>query len=117
MKHYAAFRRVAKVGLVGHSMGGLVICEYLHHHGSERRVGKVATMGTPYLGSVEAVVKLATGLGNLSRGMPTERERETARTMPAIYQLLPSYRRAVTSQETSRTDLHGQPAAEWARLI
>ena len=48
-------------------------------------------MGTPYLGSMESVVKLTTGLGNLSGEKPSERERETARSTPAVYQLLPSY--------------------------
>ncbi|MCP5112041.1 MAG: alpha/beta fold hydrolase [bacterium] len=116
LRHYAGSRRVEKVDLVGHSMGGLVICEYLHHHDRERRVGKVATMGTPYQGSAEAVVKLATGLGNLSRGKPSEREREAARTMPAIYQLLPSYGRAVVDRNTSRS-VSLFSANNWQRTI
>lgn len=91
LRHYAGFDKVNKVDLVGHSMGGLIICEYLHQFGNKKLVGKVATMGTPYLGSMEAVVKLTTGLGNLSGERPSERERETARSTPAVYQLLPSY--------------------------
>ncbi len=91
LRHYSGFEKVNKVDLVGHSMGGMVICEYLDQFGDRKRVGKVATMGTPYLGSMEAVVKLTTGLGNLSGERPSERERETARSTPAVYQLLPSY--------------------------
>jgi hypothetical protein len=51
----------------------------------------VATVATPFRGSVEALVKLLTGLGNLSGIPPEEREREAARSMPAMYQLLPSF--------------------------
>ncbi len=91
LRRYRGFESVNKVDLVGHSMGGLLICEYLHQFGDRKLIGKVATMGTPYLGSMEAVVKLTTGLGNLSGERPSERERETARSTPAVYQLLPSY--------------------------
>ena len=30
LRHYKGFDAVNKVDLVGHSMGGLIICEYLH---------------------------------------------------------------------------------------
>lgn len=98
LRHYDGFANNPKVDLVGHSMGGLLICEYLHEFGRRRRIGRVATMGTPYRGSIEAVVKLATGLGSLAGEKPSERERETARSSPATYQLLPSYRGAVLNQ-------------------
>jgi pimeloyl-ACP methyl ester carboxylesterase len=95
LRHYSGFAQNPKVDLVGHSMGGLVICEYLSQLPNKKLVGKVATLGTPFLGSLESLVKLLTGLGNLSGEVPKEREREAARSMPAIYQLLPSFPRAI----------------------
>ncbi len=89
LRHYGGGDDL-EVDLVGHSLGGLVIAEHLAA-GVGARVGKVATLGTPFRGSVEALVKLLTGLGNLSGTPPEEREREAARSMPAMYQLLPSY--------------------------
>jgi len=105
LRHYSGFKgAAAKVDLVGHSMGGLVICEYLSRFGASC-VGRVATLGTPFLGSMEAVVKLTTGLGNLSGARPSERERETARSTPAVYQLLPSYDGAAKSPRGRAVDL------------
>lgn len=90
LRHYGGGEDL-RVDLVGHSLGGLVIAEHLAALGKKARVGKVVTLGAPFRGSVEALVKLLTGLGNLSGTPPEEREREAARSMPAIYQLLPSY--------------------------
>ena len=88
LKHYANPEGL-KVDLVGHSMGGLVITEYLAQAGRSADVGKVATLGTPFRGSVEAVVKITTGMSLLAGSEPKEREREAARVTPAVYQLLP----------------------------
>jgi pimeloyl-ACP methyl ester carboxylesterase len=79
-----------KVNLVGHSMGGLVITAYLAHARARARVAKVVTLATPFRGSFEAVVKLATGTANLGGSAPSSREREAARMTPAVYHLLPS---------------------------
>ena len=105
LRHYAGFTGAkAKVDLVGHSMGGLVICEYLSRYKADR-VGKVVTLAAPFLGSMEAVVKLTTGLGNLSGQKPSERERETARSTPAVYHLLPSYKGAALSTTNTEVSL------------
>ncbi|MGI9204492.1 MAG: lipase/acyltransferase domain-containing protein [Woeseiaceae bacterium] len=90
MRHYADAKNL-QVDLVGHSMGGLAICEYLSQFGRRSKVGKVVTIGTPFLGSVEAIVKIATGMSLLTGPEPKEREREAARVTPSIYQLFPSY--------------------------
>jgi len=100
LRHYRGYERSPKVDLVAHSMGGLVICEYLAQFPAQHSVGKIVTLGTPYLGSIEALVKLLTGLGNISGAVPKAREREAARSMPAIYQLLPSFRGAVKAIST-----------------
>ena len=104
LKHYANAGEL-KVDLVGHSMGGLVICEYLSQFGRGAGVGKVVTIGTPYLGSVEAIVKIATGLSLLTGSEPKGRERETARITPALYQLFPSYAGAVVDASGRDADI------------
>lgn len=88
LKHYARADRL-RVDLVGHSMGGLIITEYLSQAGRRSDVGKVATIGTPFRGSIEAVVKITTGMSLLAGSEPQEREREAARVTPAVYQLFP----------------------------
>ena len=92
LKHYRTipFAKDPRVALVGHSMGGLIIAGYLERYGTEAAVGKVATLATPFQGSFEAVVKLATGTANLGTAAPSSREREAARLTPSLYYLLPS---------------------------
>jgi pimeloyl-ACP methyl ester carboxylesterase len=90
LPHYAD-NPPKRVDLVGHSMGGLLISGYLTLAGSRNRVRRVVTIGTPFRGAVDAVSKLTTGMGTLTGDAPRDRERESARTIPAIYQLLPSF--------------------------
>ena len=52
------------VNLIGHSMGGLLIAGYIERHGGAL-VNKVVTLATPFQGSLEAVLKLATGTADL----------------------------------------------------
>ena len=97
LKHYhnSGYGDDPKVNVVGHSMGGLVIAGYLERAGNKARVAKVATLATPFRGSFEAVVQLATGTSNLSGAAPSSRERETARVTPALYHLIPNFRRGL----------------------
>ncbi len=104
LKHYAKASNL-KVDLVGHSMGGLIICEYLSQTKAQSQVGRVATIGTPFLGSIEAIVKIATGMSLLSGTEPREREREAARVTPAVYQLFPSYKNAALSKDGNQVNL------------
>jgi pimeloyl-ACP methyl ester carboxylesterase len=92
MRHYIkdGFNDIEKVNLVGHSMGGLVITGYLEKYGKDSKVSRVATLATPFKGSFEAVIKVTTGTANLGTGVPSSREREAARVMPALYHLLPT---------------------------
>ncbi|HEX7063295.1 MAG TPA: hypothetical protein VF200_15085 [Woeseiaceae bacterium] len=115
LRHYGNADGLA-VDLVGHSMGGLVICEYLAQAGRRAKVGKVVTIGTPWLGSVEAIVKIATGMTLLTGSEPKERERETARILPAIYQLFPSWPGAVVDAEGRDVDVF-DPANMQASVI
>jgi pimeloyl-ACP methyl ester carboxylesterase len=95
------------VDLVGHSMGGLVIAACLaagkHLTSSGRpQVRRVVTLGTPYLGAVDALAKFATGESEIV-GQRRHTEREIARLTPAVYQLLPVYERAFFDLATQRT--------------
>lgn len=95
LKHYHddAWARRPRVDLVGHSMGGLVIAGLVQRLGTHSRVGRVATLASPFRGSFEAVLKITTGLANLGEDTrPASREREIARLTPALYYLLPSIR-------------------------
>ncbi len=95
----------SEVDLVGHSMGGLIIAAYLASIQEQQkndsklksRVRRVITIGTPFRGSIHAIQKIATGMGFLTGPEPRDRERETARTIPALYQLLPTYKGSLTS--------------------
>ncbi len=51
----------AKVSLVGHSMGGLVIKQLLLKHKDSASIARVSTLNTPYLGSVTALYIFGTG--------------------------------------------------------
>lgn len=93
LRHYyrSGYGDDPTVNLVGHSMGGLIIAGYLARHGKTHRVNKVATIATPYRGSIEAIAKLTSGLSTLTSGKAKSREREASRLTPALYYLLPSF--------------------------
>jgi pimeloyl-ACP methyl ester carboxylesterase len=95
----------AKVNLVGHSMGGLIIAGYLQKCGEER-VAKVVSIASPLRGSLEAVAKTATGVGALGSSPGSSREREAARVTPALYHLLPSFKGAVVADPGIPADLY-----------
>ena len=84
----------AQVNLAGHSMGGLIIAGYLQAQG-EDKVNRVATLGSPFRGSLESIAKVATGVAALGSSPGSSREREAARVTPALYYLLPSFKGAV----------------------
>jgi hypothetical protein len=95
--HKDGYGKQPKVNLVGHSMGGLIIAGYIATSGSGK-VHKVASLGAPFQGSPEAIRKIATG-------EPRSREREVARIIPALYHLLPTYKRAVCAAGDLSNDL------------
>lgn len=91
-----------RVDLVGHSMGGMIIADYLARplaspDKKEKNVRRVVTIATPFQGSVDALAKVTMGKGSFTGRPPRDRERESARTLPALYQLLPTFRGAVTA--------------------
>lgn len=101
MQHYRndqAFREQPTVSLIGHSMGGLVIAGYIEGR-EKHRVDKVVTLGTPFRGSYEAVLKVVTGTGEAGDDPGKTRERRTSRMTPALYHLLPDSTSFVASGE------------------
>lgn len=81
-----------RVSIVTHSMGGLLIQEYLRATGNADLLTKIIFIGTPHLGAPKAFKALSYGddfgfpLGSLS----APRMNFIAQNMPAVYQLLPS---------------------------
>ncbi len=54
--------------VVGHSKGGLIARKYVQHHGGDRRVKSLVTLGTPHHGTPTAALGLwMMGAGVLSR--------------------------------------------------
>ncbi len=92
-----------RVDLVGHSMGGLLIAGYLASRGAEHRARKVVTIGTPFGGSFEAVIKVVTGTAELGGDAPSTRERESARLTPALYHLIPTEGLLIEGERLPRT--------------
>ena len=114
LRHYHADGYTAatgKVNLVGHSMGGLIIAGYVQARGLAR-VDKVATIASPFRGSIESIAKTTLGSSGFSSTSGSSREREAARVTPALYHLLPSYTGAVTPAKRDVYD-----PANWQRGI
>ena len=95
--HYveAGYVENPRVNLIGHSMGGLIITGYLDRKGKSAPLSKVVTLATPFRGSFEAVIKIATGTANLGSDQPNSREREAARLTSSLYHLLPAIKDAL----------------------
>lgn len=80
----------ARLIFVGHSMGGLVARYYVDVLGGHEVTRKVITLGTPHRGALNALENLINGV---SKGVgPFKLDLTTlARSLPALYQLLPEY--------------------------
>ncbi|KEO83651.1 lipase/acyltransferase domain-containing protein [Tumebacillus flagellatus] len=81
-----------KVQAVAHSMGGLVVKDYLlNQTGMAGKFDQVTTLGTPYLGA--ALASKALALGGYNFGVPilmNSTGEAIAQNAPAVYQLAPS---------------------------
>ena len=82
-----------KVNIVAHSMGGLVTSAYLAKYGDEgkKKLDRVITCGTPFLGSQGAHSTVSDGSGFMG-GEYNDLAgvfKQIAITLPSIYQLLP----------------------------
>jgi pimeloyl-ACP methyl ester carboxylesterase len=106
----------SKVQVVAHSMGGLVVKDYLlQNPGMAGKFDQVITAGTPFLGAAKATKALAFGGDNFGVPILMESTGEmVAEHSPAVYQLAPSQEyenqvRARYGRATYRyVDLFGQ---------
>ena len=84
--------------LIGHSMGGLLIKYCVQIFMSDKEKGNlrnIITIATPYKGSLKALEAMVPGARRFF-GRDTEKDmRHATRSFPSVYQLLPSYKRAV----------------------
>jgi len=78
-------RREVRVNLVGHSMGGLIMAGAVAEYGSRLPLNKAVSIGTPFLGSMEALERMTLGRKGDSA------ERFGARLTPSLYYLLPRF--------------------------
>ena len=84
-----------KVVLMGHSMGGLVIRDYINDQSRADKVARALTVGTPYWGSPKAIFPLAAGLESpaaeaLDNLIVDAEFQEWARTAQGLYYLYPT---------------------------
>ena len=86
-------------------MGGLVIKWCATHHLVKRKIARIITIAAPYRGSIKAIEALLPGAKNLF-GMENKKSmRHAARTMPGIFQLLPTYEGAVVDTQGKELDV------------
>jgi hypothetical protein len=83
-----------KVDIIAHSMGGLLVKQYILEYGSEEKIEKFVDIGTPHLGAPNAFKTLFAG-DNLGikfgfLGLNTLEVKKIIRNMPSAYQLLPN---------------------------
>ncbi|WP_051367890.1 esterase/lipase family protein [Hamadaea tsunoensis] len=86
----------ARVVFIGHSMGGLIAAAYVAAYGGAEVTRRIITVGTPFAGAVRTVKAYAGGLTPAAERLDTALTRLT-RTLPAVANLLPSYRFATHS--------------------
>ncbi|MEW2121336.1 hypothetical protein AB0945_40615 [Streptomyces sp. NPDC005474] len=83
-------RAETKVVFICHSMGGLVTREYVERCGGAEVTRRVITLGTPYRGSLDALVTLVNGLRPGFGPFRLDLTR-FARSLPSLHQLTPDY--------------------------
>lgn len=85
-------RARARVVFVCHSMGGLVTRQYVERCGGAEVTRRVITLGTPYRGSLDALLSLVNGVGPAGAGLTA-----LARSLPSLHQLVPDYAALITA--------------------
>jgi pimeloyl-ACP methyl ester carboxylesterase len=83
-----------KFTLVGHSMGGLVIRNYLAYYPQEAEslINKAIYLGSPLLGATNVIENLGAGnpmVSTIDQLNPANHMRDAVLTMPGIYELMP----------------------------
>ncbi len=106
-----------KVSFVTHSMGALVLTSALGLRGPEpfRDVDRIAYVAPPFRGSCGIFQALITG--EKSGWICDEEDfRKLARSFPAVYEMLPSYRKAVIAAEDGK-ELDPFDLANWQENV
>ena len=90
----------SQVVLIGHSMGGLVIKWCATKIVSHKKIAKIITVATPFRGSIKSVEALLPG-ARILFGVETKKSmRHASRTLPGVYQLLPTWDNAIVDSES-----------------
>ena len=84
------------VDIVAHSMGGLVVKEYIRHYGNSK-IRKVIFIATPHEGSPMAINSIINGVDfkwweNFLSGIKKKNSLKLAHNSPAVYELMPTAR-------------------------
>ncbi|MEZ5786182.1 MAG: alpha/beta fold hydrolase [Xanthobacteraceae bacterium] len=80
------------IDVVAHSMGGLVARVYAVKHGGSKRIARLFSAGTPFLGSVMFYESIENGWGAINLAMGgVGAFRRTMLSFPSIYELSPRY--------------------------
>jgi pimeloyl-ACP methyl ester carboxylesterase len=105
----------ARLVFVCHSMGGLVARWYIEHQGGAELTRKLITLGTPYRGAAKALVQLVNGvrpgLGRFGMDLTG-----FARSLPALYQLVPEYACIEHGDDLAKTTETSVPGLDTALL-
>lgn len=79
-----------KIDIIAHSMGGLLVKDYISHEGSSN-INKLIFVGTPHLGAPKAAKTLLTGDTDFPFNILNRKTiKQLSLNMPSIYQLLPN---------------------------
>jgi len=79
-----------KIDIVAHSMGGLLVKDYIKQYGSEN-INKLILVGTPHLGAPKAAKTLLEGDTDIPMNILNKNTmKQLSLNMPTIYQLLPN---------------------------
>ena len=97
LEDYINERNYESVVLVAHSLGGLVACSFIARNAeNKRKVNKLITIGTPYLGSAKVLQVIATG--DMLDDMKYKKRifsaplKEVTQTITSTFEMLPSAR-------------------------
>ena len=80
----------SKVDVVAHSLGGLIVKEYVVSHPTDNHLGKVVFVGVPNTGAPKAVKALLQGDNFGIPWLADSEMKKIAANMPSAYDLLPS---------------------------
>jgi pimeloyl-ACP methyl ester carboxylesterase len=105
-----------RVVLIGHSMGGLVIKWCALKIAKPEQIAKIITIATPFRGSLKAVEALLPGARNLFGMEHRKSMRHASRTLPGVYQLLPSWPGALVDS-VSENPMDPFHVASWQKNL